>query len=177
MMADPAEKVIMAAMRSDEAFRDALEGTIKGELGLSILSFCELAGIPSSTLYKLLTGERNPNLKTLRLIVDAIRKLTERGDEGFIAVIAARPVLDGIAESSVDVDGGRVCIKEYAATSMEEAIIAALRAEREGASGLVCAPIVSTTVEKILSIPVATMTPKESLWNAVKLAAKKSSGW
>ncbi|MHC1570733.1 MAG: helix-turn-helix domain-containing protein [Methermicoccaceae archaeon] len=173
-MTDPAGKVVMAAMRSDEAFRHTLESVIKEELGLSVLSFCRAADLSSSTLYKLLTGERKPNLKTLRAIVGAIRRLTEKKEEGFIAVIAARPVLDGIAESSVDVGGSRVRIREYAATSIEEAILAALRAEREGAIGLACAPIVSTTVEKILSIPVATITPKESLWNAVKLAAKKS---
>lgn len=174
MVADAADRVIAAAMHSDEAFRGTLGRVIREELKLSIGSFCEVAGISTSTLYKLLSGEREPNLKTLRAIVGALRELTHRTHEGFIAVIAARPVLDGITEGSIVVDGRRVHIREYAATSIEEAIIAALRAEREGAIGLVCAPIVSTTVEKILTIPVATITPRESLWNAVRLAAKKS---
>jgi predicted transcriptional regulator len=56
---------------------------------------------------------------------------------------------------------------------MEEAIVAAVRAEREGARAVVCAPIVSTTVEKILRIPVATIMPKNSLLDAIETAARK----
>jgi len=44
---------------------------------------------------------------------------------------------------------------------MEEAIIAAIKAERDGAKALVCAPIVSTTVEKVLRIPVVSIMPRE----------------
>ena len=44
---------------------------------------------------------------------------------------------------------------------MEEAIIAAVNAERDGAKALVCAPIVGPTVEKILNIPVTTIAPEE----------------
>jgi predicted transcriptional regulator len=58
---------------------------------------------------------------------------------------------------------------------MEEAIIAAIKAERDGAKALVCAPIVSPTVEKILRIPVATIMPKNSLLEAIELVAKKIS--
>lgn len=56
---------------------------------------------------------------------------------------------------------------------MEEAIIAAVNAERDGAKALVCAPIVSPTVEKILNIPVTTIIPKSSLIDAIELALKK----
>ncbi|MDO9516543.1 MAG: transcriptional regulator, partial [Methanosarcinaceae archaeon] len=44
---------------------------------------------------------------------------------------------------------------------------------REGAKAVVCAPIVSTTVEKILRIPVATIMPKNSMIEAIELAARK----
>ncbi len=56
---------------------------------------------------------------------------------------------------------------------MEEAIVAAIKAERDGATALVCAPIVSPTVEKVLTIPVATIMPRDSLMAAIQLAAKK----
>jgi predicted transcriptional regulator len=56
---------------------------------------------------------------------------------------------------------------------MEEAIIAAVNAERDGAKALVCAPIVSPTVEKILNIPVTTIIPKSSLIEAIELALRK----
>jgi predicted transcriptional regulator len=58
---------------------------------------------------------------------------------------------------------------------MEEAIIAAIQAEKRGASALVCAPIVSPTVEKIVDIPVTTIKPDPGLMEAIKLAAKKIS--
>lgn len=105
-------------------------------------------------------------MKTIRDI-----KETDSGD--FIAVIAARSVLDNIVETKKKIAGRLVTIREYSATSMEEAIIAAVNAERDGAKALVCAPIVSPTVEKILNIPVTTMIPKNSLIVAIELALKK----
>jgi predicted transcriptional regulator len=57
---------------------------------------------------------------------------------------------------------------------MEDTIISAIKAERDGAVAVVCAPIVSTTIEKILRIPVATIMPKDGLSNAIELAAKKT---
>jgi predicted transcriptional regulator len=69
---------------------------------------------------------------------------------------------------------GRLCtIREYSATTMEEAIIGAVRAEREGAIALVCAPIVSPTVEKIIRIPVSTIMPRNSLIEAIENVAHK----
>ena len=140
---------------------------------MSAAEFSETSGIPPSTIYKLLSGHREPNIKTLRQIVRVLRKMegTEKSD--FIAVIAARPVLDYITEKKLKVGDRLLTIREYSATSMEEAIIAAIRAERDGAKAVVCAPIVSTTVEKVLRIPVATIMPRDSLIEAIELAAKK----
>ena len=56
---------------------------------------------------------------------------------------------------------------------MEEAIIAAIKAERDGAKAVVCAPIVSSTIEKVLRIPVAIIMPRDSLFEAIELAARK----
>ena len=162
-------KVIDAAFENDEEFRHVLSNVIKEELDLTTLEFSEKANIPPSTLYKILSGNREPNLKTLRQIVNTIRKI-ERPSEGeFIAIIAARPVLDNISETKRKIEGKLLTIREYSATSIEEAIIAAVRAEREGAKALVCAPIVSPTVEKILSIPVATIMPRNSLIDAKRV--------
>ncbi|MGZ5539848.1 MAG: helix-turn-helix domain-containing protein, partial [Halobacteriota archaeon] len=87
----------------------------------------------------------------------------------------ARPVLDKITERSMVIEGKEILIREYPATSIEEALIAAIHAERDGALALVCAPIVSPTVEKILRIPVASIMPQNSLVEAIKLAARKIS--
>ncbi len=146
---------------------------IKEDLELTAIEFSEYANIPPSTLYKLMSGNREPNMRTLRQIVKTIRTIegSEKGD--FIAVIAARPVLDNINETKRKISGTLCTIREYSATSMEEAIIAAVRAEREGAKALVCAPIVSSTVEKIIRIPVATIMPKNSLVEAIETVARK----
>jgi predicted transcriptional regulator len=73
------------------------------------------------------------------------------------------------------VDGEEITIREYPALSMEEAIITAIKAERDGASALVCAPIVATTVERIVSMPVSTIRPPtETLMEAIRRASKKS---
>jgi predicted transcriptional regulator len=169
------EKIIDAVFESDEDFRRILSATIKEELDMNMAEFAEESGVPASTLYKIMSGKREPNVKTLRQIIKTIKRLegSEKGE--FIAVIAARPVLDNISETKRKICGNLCTIREYSATSMEEAIIAAVRAERDGAKALVCAPIVSPTVEKILRIPVATIMPKNSLFEAIELVAKKIS--
>ncbi len=169
-----AERVVRSVFESDERFQSVLSRAIKEELGITVLKFSECASIPHSTMYKILEGRREPNVKTLRQIVKTIRKL-EGTEKNFIAVIAARPVLDRITERQILIEGESVVVREYAAATMEDAIIAAVRAERDGASALVCAPIVSPTVEKILSIPVATINPTSSIVRAIELAARKRS--
>lgn len=66
-------------------------------------------------------------------------------------------------------------IKEYAVTTVEETMIVAIPAEKEGASALVCAPIVSSTVEKIVNLPVTTIKLRASVSRAIEQAAKKIS--
>ncbi len=166
-----ADRVMRSAFQSDESLRDTLK-EVFSELGLSAREFSKASGIPQSTLYKILSGNREPNITTLRQIVKTIKQL--EGSEGnFIAIIAARPVLDKISEKKMRIGDKMLTLREYSATNIEEAIIAAIRAERDGASALVCAPIVSPTVEKLLSIPVATIIPKDSVIRAIEVAARK----
>lgn len=167
------EDLIKAAVESDEAFIKEFGRIIKEELHITAAEFSERSGMPPSTIYKLLSGHREPNIKTLRQIVAVLRKMEGSEKHDFIAVIAARPVLDYISEKKLKLGGRLLTIREYSATSMEEAIIAAIKAERDGAKALVCAPIVSTTVEKVLRIPVASIMPRDSLIAAIELAAKK----
>ncbi|MFP4654866.1 MAG: helix-turn-helix domain-containing protein [Methanohalobium sp.] len=171
-----ANKIIDSAFESDEAFQNTLLKVIKDDLDLTIVEFSEKSGIPVSTLYKILSGNREPNLKTLRQIVKTVVGLTTFGTEDFIGVIAARHVLDNINETTRKVHGKTITIREYSATSIEDAIIVAVQAEREGAKALVCAPIVSSTVEKIIRIPVTTIMPKKSLVEAIEIAVQKIGG-
>lgn len=163
---------MLAALLLEEDFGKRLERLIKEELNVGIREFAREAGIPESTLYKIISGEREPNLKTLRRIASFIAKKTRKG-EGFIAVVASRPVLNMLVSYFVEVEGKKIPIREYSANSFEEAIVSAVRAEREGAKAIVCAPILSPTLEKIVSVPIVTIIPKEDLMNALKLAGKK----
>lgn len=167
-----ADELMKAAMESDDAFIKEFSRIIKEELRMSAADFSKISGIPLSTIYKLLSGHREPNIKTLRQILRTINKIKGK-DRDFIAVIAARPVLDIITEKKLKVHNRLLTIREYSATSVEDAIIAAVKAERDGAKALVCAPIVSTTVEKVVRIPVATIMPRDSLIKAIELVAKK----
>ncbi|MEA2045620.1 MAG: helix-turn-helix domain-containing protein [Euryarchaeota archaeon] len=165
------DRVMRAAFHSDEKLRETMKEALS-ELGLSAREFSRISKIPQSTLYKILSGHREPNITTLRQIVKTIRHI-EGSSGGFIAIIAARPVLDEIGETKMRIGDKLLTLREYSATNMEEAIIAAVRAERDGAAALVCAPIVSPTVEKLLSIPVATIIPKDSMTHAIMVAARK----
>jgi predicted transcriptional regulator len=166
------ERVMRAAFQSDERLRETLKEVLR-ELGLSAREFSKVSAIPQSTLYKILSGHREPNITTLRQIVKTIRQ--REGSEGnFIAIIAARPVLDKISEKKMKIGDKMLTLREYSATTIEEAIIAAVRAERDGASALVCAPIVSSVIEQLVHIPVATIIPKESVQRAIELASRKA---
>ena len=166
------ERLIAAAFESDLSFQTALHRVIKEELNMDIVDFSKEADIPHSTLYKILSGNRASNIKTLRQIVNTVRKHEEAENE-FIAVIAARVFLDTIVETKRKIGGRLITVKEYSANSIEEAIIVSVRAERDGAKALVCSPIVSHTVEKIVSIPVTTIMPKESVIEAIEVAMRK----
>ncbi|MDY0266526.1 MAG: helix-turn-helix domain-containing protein [Methanimicrococcus sp.] len=166
------DRIIKAAFESDENLQNVLHRAIREDLNMNTIDFSKEAGIPHSTLYKILSGSRAPNIKTLRQIVNTVKKHENIGDE-FIAVIAARMVLDTITETKRKIGGRLITVKEYSANSIEEAIIVATRAERDGAKALVCAPIVSHTVEKIVSIPVTTIMPKESITEAIEIAMRK----
>jgi len=65
-------------------------------------------------------------------------------------------------------------VREYPVHTMEDAIVSAVRAEREGAIAIVCAPIVSSVIEQMVHIPVATIVPKESVQRAIEVAARKA---
>ncbi len=166
-------KLQMAALESDSQFRDKLR-EILDELGWTVQDLAKRAGISPSTLYKITTEDRSPSLDILRKILNAVRQAEGRRAGSFIAIIAARQVLDEVEERSIPIGGESVRVREYPATTVEDAIIASIKAERDGAIAVVCAPIVSSTIEKILDIPIATIIPRGSVTEAVKLAAKKS---
>lgn len=165
------EKVIASLLLSED-FRKKLEDLIKNELNMEIREFAREAGISESTVYKIISGKREPNLRTLRQIAKFIAKKAKKAED-FIAVIASRSVLNMLVNYFVEVEGKKIVIREYSANSFEDAIVAAVRAEREGAKAIVCAPILCPTLEKIVRVPIVTIIPREDLLIAIKLAGKK----
>ena len=160
------QDLISGMLREEGGFQKALRNILDEELFMSLNEFCSVTGISQSTLYKLIEDKREPNLRTVRQVVKALNLITKSEDERFIAIIASATVVDNLPRS-VDHDGIKVSVREYPVTTVEDAIIAAVRAERDGAMGVVCAPVVAPTVEKILSIPVSTVIPVNSVSRAV----------
>ena len=141
---DPVDRLMRAALISDEEFVTTLNDLLRHDLRISIRELSDKSGIAQSSLYKIMHGKRSPNLSTLRAIIRALRQLYHVGDEAFIGLIAARSVLESVEERVTDVDGHRMRVREYPVHTMEDAIVAAVQAEREGAIAIVCAPIVSS---------------------------------
>lgn len=166
-------RLLAAAMESDESFSRALKESLE-TLGITVQELAKKAAVSPSTLYKITNEGRSPSLEVLRKIVRAIGEASGARPGNFIAVVAARHVLDEVLERSVQMGSESVRVRDYPAATVEDAIVAAIRAEREGAIAVVCAPIVSPTIEKIIDIPIALIDPKDSVTDAVKLAARKS---
>lgn len=163
--------LVSGMLREEGGFQKALRDILDNELNMTINEFCVATGISQSTMYKILEEKREPNLRTVRMIVKAVRTLSEPNSEDYIAVIASHVVLKNL-QKEVEVDGRKVVLKEYPVSTVEDAIIAAVRAERDGALAIICAPIVTTTVEKIVSIPVTPAIPSASITRALEKVKK-----
>lgn len=169
------DQLLRSLTEKSADFSDKLRSIIKEDLDMDLRDFAKRAGIASSTLYKIISEGRAPNLRTLRAIVKCVDECEGKARGDFIAVIAARSVLDSIEERTVEIEGKKIQVREYPAATIEDVIVAAIRAEDEGAKALVCAPIVSSTIERVIHIPLVTIAPKDSVLEAIRIGAKKAS--
>lgn len=172
------EELTQSSLKSNENFRKTLKDVLK-KLRLDTKELSKLSAVSESSLYKILTGNRsNPRLSTYRRIVNSIKNLEGYGDkdEPSIAIIAARSTLDAIKEGYIEIEKKKFRLKEYAAMTIEDAIVAAIRAQNEGARAIVCAPIVGSIIEKVISIPISTCPValcKEPIIRAAETVALK----
>jgi predicted transcriptional regulator len=143
---------------SGESFGEALTEILERE-GIKPAEFAKRAGVPYPTLYKILKGA-NPSYESLSRIFRALGK----GEE-FVALIAARYVVE---EFEFDER-----VRLYPATTLEDAIVSAVRAEKDGAGVIICAPILSGLIERMVDIPVITIKPKGSITDAVEGALRR----
>ncbi|RQD83594.1 MAG: helix-turn-helix domain-containing protein [Methanocalculus sp. MSAO_Arc2] len=150
-------------------FAEALETELKRR-DMTIRELSGATGIPPATLYKIASGERDPRLSTVRKIVE----IFEPKEARFIAVVAAKFLLDEIEGSRVDIDGQTIRLKGYAANSIDECIMAAVEARKEGAAGIICAPVLASIIERIVDIPVAILKPEpKTVIDAANIIARR----
>jgi len=150
-------------LREGGAFQRTLRTILSEELKMSLNEFCRVSNISQSTMYKILEEQREPNLRTVRQIYRALKTIYTENDEKFVAVIAAPTFMSDVPRTLDTVTIGTVNVKEYAVSNVEDAIIASVKAERDGAIAIICAPIVSETIIKISRIPVYNVKPMDSV--------------
>ncbi|NLX50461.1 MAG: helix-turn-helix domain-containing protein [Methanospirillum sp.] len=153
----------------DTTFQAALTEEL-ARRDMTIRELSDLTGIPLPTLYKCSSGERDPRLSTVRKIVEALEPRPGR----FVAVIAARFLLEEVVGLAIEARGRTYPIRGYAANSLEECIVAASRAEKEGAAAIICAPVLASIVERIVDIPVVMLKPKaETVTEALEATGRR----
>uniref|UniRef100_A0A7J3UY78 Helix-turn-helix domain-containing protein n=1 Tax=Candidatus Methanosuratincola petrocarbonis (ex Vanwonterghem et al. 2016) TaxID=1867261 RepID=A0A7J3UY78_9CREN len=156
------EELISAAMESNEKFAEMLKSIMKRK-GITVRDLSAGSGVPVSTINKMLSEERDVRLSTFREVIRYLASQSMEPEGGItVGIIAARPALNALSKHQIPVKGKKVIIREYPANNLEEAIICAIRAERDRVQGLVCASIVATTVEKFVRIPIVTIKVEES---------------
>ncbi len=161
------EDLVSSMLREEGGFQKAFKNILDDELDMSLSEFCQISGISQSTMYKILEEKREPNLRTVRQIIKVLRILYKKEDQRFLAVIASPRFMEGMPKA-MEIQGNRFAVREYAISTVEDAIIAAVRAERDGAIAIICAPIIAPTVEKIISIPVSPVMPYDSVIQALE---------
>ena len=146
-------------MLSRRIFETDFARALQDELArqnMSIRELAERAEIPPATLYKLTSGKADPRLSTVRRIVGVL----EPREKSFIAVIAARFLLDDLDNRDIEAGDRKYRIRSYSVNSLDECIVAAVRAEKEGAAAIICAPVLASIVERCVDVPVVILKPK-----------------
>ncbi|MDR3206472.1 MAG: transcriptional regulator [Candidatus Methanoplasma sp.] len=162
------DDLVASMLREEGGFQKAFKNILNEELDISLSEFCSVSGVSQSTMYKILEENREPNLRTIRQIVKSLKTLYRAGTESFVAIVASPSFMEALPRT-IEVSGTDVKIREYPISTIEDAIIAAVRAERDNALAVVCAPIVAPVVEKILSIPVVPIMPLGSVIKALDM--------
>jgi len=166
-------KLMRAMMEDADAFPAALRAILKEDLKVSVVEFADASGIPQPTIYKLLSGEHEPNLRTVRMCVRAIMALEGGRTDGFVAVVALPATLARLAIDRIGREAGAV-IRPYPAASVEDAIIAGVWAEREGAVAIVTGPLEAAFLRRAVTVDVLSAEPTEPLEAAVRHAAESA---
>lgn len=164
-------KLMRAMMEDADAFPSTLRLVLKEDLKVSVVEFAEASGIPQPTIYKLLSGEHEPNLRTVRLCVRAIIALEGGRSQGFVAIVAPPSTLSRLSVDRLAKETGTP-VKEYSAATVEDAIVSGVWAEREGAVAIVTGPLEAGYLRRAVTIDVHAPDPSEGLDSAIRRAAE-----
>ena len=121
--------------------------------GMTIRQLSEATGIPPVTLYKISSGERDPRLSTVKKIVSVFSPHHGK----FIALIAAKFLLDEIEGTKVDVGGVEYRIKGYTANSLADCILAAVRGRDDSDWGIYRATLPASLIRRVLGVSGCTL--------------------
>ncbi len=164
-------------MFSQNIFRMGITKALETELDRRNMTVRELAtraGLSDATLYKITSGQRDPRLSTLQAIVRVFEPCTEQ----VIAVIAAKFLIDEIGHQTICIDNTVFKIKGYTAHTIDDCIISAVRAEKDGAGGIICAPVLASLIERIVDIPVVIVKPEtQTFLEAIEALGAKLTVW
>jgi predicted transcriptional regulator len=163
-------KLMRALLEDADAFPTALRTVLREDLEVSVAEFAQVSGIPQPTLYKILAGEHEPNLRTVRLCVRAVIALEGNSERGFIAVVAPPTTLSRMDRDAIAREQG-VLVREYAAATVEDAIVGGVWAEREGAQMIVAGPIEASFLRRVTTLDVLAPEPDEAFDAVVRRAA------
>ncbi|MCS7097930.1 MAG: helix-turn-helix domain-containing protein [Candidatus Methanomethyliaceae archaeon] len=147
------EELIDSLLISNEEFSSTLRSIMKRK-NISLKELSQGCNIPISTLNKIISESRDLRISTLRAIINYFKSLESLSSDIVIGVIASRICLDTLSKHQIYVKDKKVLIKEYPVATIEDAIISAIRATRDGVHGIVCAPIVASIIEKFLKVPI-----------------------
>jgi len=156
------KEVLQSVVKSNEDFVEKLKEFLIIKK-IKITEFCNIARIPQSTMYKIMSNPKKDfRISLLRQIIQTIMKIEGYYNEGIIlAIITTREALN-VIQKEIKFRGERIVVKEYPANTIEEEIIQGIRAQQEGISGIICGPVAATTIEKVVEVPVVSLNFRES---------------
>ena len=99
----PINDLVSGMLKEEGGFQKALKDILENELNMTVNEFCRLTGVSQSTMYKILEEKREPNLRTVRMIIKAVKAVSEPDTEDYIAVIASHIVFENL-QKTIDVN-------------------------------------------------------------------------
>ncbi len=167
-------KLMRAMMEDADAFPAALRAVLKEDLKVSVVEFADASGIPQPTIYKILSGEHEPNLRTVRLCVRAVVALEGGRAHGFVALVAPPVTLSRLPLDRISKETGAQ-VRQYSAATVEDAIVSGVWAEREGAISIVTGPLEAGYLRRAVTIDVHAPEPHEAMESAVRRVAESAA--